>query len=547
MSADLRLGVAICECGGQIESNLDLEALVTQVGDLPEVAATRRFRFGCSPDGIDALQATIAEEGLDEVLVAGCTPRTLEPRFQAACEQVGFDGNRFKLVDIREGCAWIHQGKIEAATTKATDLIRMGIAELRLRRPHNPTTVEVVPSALVIGGGIAGMTAGLTLANEGVPVKLVEREASLGGPMHEGRELGNDSLAAMSKAVYEHPRIDVLLEKETTDVTGTVGRYSISIRSETSRKNGAREFEVGAIIVATGVQPDAETLAFKLGLPRDQNGLFPSVRQRLRPGHYADRGIYVCGAAHSPINEHEAEFQGVRAAYSALNHLSAGTAINQAPAAVVNQDLCTGCASCVTACPFGAISMYSQSGLLDEARVDSLLCSACGNCAVACPPRAIDLPTSGDAAIFSQIESALVSRSINGQPRVLVFGCEWSSQLAADLAGARRLSYPAGIRPIKMECSARFDPAFALWAFHNGADGVLLTTCPPGICHYAGGNRHAQIRTETLRTQLSTSGFDARRLGLEWVQPDDADGFVDKVSRFSELMVQVPPRRVHAA
>jgi heterodisulfide reductase subunit A-like polyferredoxin len=546
MNAGLRLGVAICECGGQIESNLDLEAIVTQISDLPEVTTIRRLRFGCSPDGIDALQATIAEAGLDEVLVAGCTPRTLEPRFRAACEEVGLEGNRFKLVDIREGCAWVHQGTIEAATTKATDLIRMGISELRMRGPHDPKTVEIVHSALVIGGGIAGMTASLTLADEGVPVVIVEREAFLGGKIRKTDEKANGSQAAMLKAVDEHPRIDVLLEKDIVDVTGTVGRYSVRVNGETGRKNGAQELEVGAIIVATGVQPDAATLAFKLGIPQDQNGFFPSVRQRLRPGHYVDRGIYVCGAAHSPINEHEAEFQGVRAAYGALTHLSAGTVTNQASAAVVNRDLCTGCASCVTACPFGAISMYSKSGLLDEAKVDSLLCSECGNCLVVCPPRAIDLPTAGDAAVFSQIESALVSRSINDHQRVLVFGCEWSNQLAADLAGARRLSYPVGIRLIKMQCSARFDPAFALWAFHHGADGVLLTACPPGNCHYAGGNQHAQIRIETLRTQLDTSGFDARRLELEWIQPDDAEDFVDKVSRFSELMAQVPPRRVHA-
>jgi heterodisulfide reductase subunit A len=335
----------------------------------------------------------------------------------------------------------------------------------------------------------------------------------------------------------------VLLGKRIAAVAGTVGRYSVSVTDASLHENGGLEFDVGAIVIATYVRSDVDALAYKLGIPQDENGFLPSVRYRLRPGSYADRGIYVCGAPHALSDEMQAEFEGVSAALSALGHLAAGTVTNEAPAAWVDQDLCTGCASCVAACPFLAISMQSGSGLLDMARVDPILCSACGNCTVACPSKAIELPFSSDAALFSQIEAALVSRSANGQPRVLVFGCEWSSQVAADLAGAHRLNYPSGIRSVRMECSTRFDPTFALWAFHHGADGVLLTACRPGKCHYAGGNCNAQDRIETLRSQLSTSGFDSRRLRLEWVQPDDPEAYVDKVSCFSDLMAQITPRR----
>jgi heterodisulfide reductase subunit A-like polyferredoxin/coenzyme F420-reducing hydrogenase delta subunit len=536
MKEGRRLGVLICECGDQIESNLDLDALAGQVCEFPQVVTTRRLRYGCSPDGLAAMQSAIAEDELDMVLVAGCTPRTLEPRFRAACEQGGLDGDRFKLVDIREGCAWAHPSEVEAATIKAADLIRMGTAELSFRKPHTQATVEVVPSALVIGGGIAGMTAARTLADEGIPVKLVEREASL------MREVGNGSLAAMSEAVFEHPRVEVLLGKEITALTGTVGRYSVTVNDVTIHKNGKLEFDIGAIVVAADAQLDVDALAYRLGIPQDEDGCLPSVRYRLRPGNYADRGIYVCGAPHHPTDEHQAEFQGVRAALTALGHLSTGTITNDAPAAVVDQDLCTGCATCVAACSFVAISMQSGAGLLDVARVDPILCNACGNCTVACPSKAIELPSSSDAALFSQIEAALASRPINDKPRVLVFGCEWSSQVAAELAGAQRLGYPSGIRSVRMECSARFDPAFALWAFHHGADGVLLTGCRPGKCHYAGGNRHALSRLETLRSQLVASGFDTRRLQLEWVQPDDPEAYVEKVSLFSDLMAQISPR-----
>jgi heterodisulfide reductase subunit A len=700
MSDDIRLGTFLCECGCQITSILDMDALATQVRDLPEVVVARRLRYSCSPDGLAAIQATITEEKLNRVLVAGCTPRTLEPRFRAACQEVGLNGDPFELADIREGCAWVHKDDAPAATSKAMDLIRMGIASLVLREPHQPASAEIVPAALVIGGGLAGMTAALTLAGAGMPVKLVEREAALGGMLRDTHTLSPDRrdattfLAEKAQAAADHPRIDILLEREVTQVSGTVGRYAVSVNGEVSRQNGSLTFDVGAIIVATGAceqrpqgsfgydgkrvvtqteferelrqagddtqppdlpdnvvmilcagqrneavpycsgvccmgalkqamevkaadpganvtilfrdlyllgndvyedvltdarqagvhfmryapssppqvtsefvevydeltatthnlpydrvvlatplvpQPDASVLAHRLGIPQDENGFFPEVRYRLRPQDHAERGIFVCGGAHYPTHWNEVEFQAVSAAFNALRYLSAGSVTNYAPAAVVDEEVCSGCGNCVQTCAFDAISMLKQDGLLDLAQIDALLCSGCGNCMVACPSKAIDLPLSGDAQIFAQIDAALASRSENGRSRILVFGCEWSSHAAAELSGTRRLSYPSEVRLIRMGCSARFDPTHVLWAFLNGADGVFLGACPPGDCHYVNGNLYAQERIGTLRDQLSASGFDPRRLRLEWIIPDDPMDFVGKITDFTNLIRALSP------
>jgi len=251
--SDVKLGVFICDCGGCIASILDMDALEREVRDLPGVAAARRLCYSCSPDGLAAIQSAIREEGLNRVLVAGCTPRTMESRFRTACEEAGLDGDLFELVDIREGCAWVHQDEPGAATAKAVDLIRMGVARVALRQARQPVTAQVVPAALVIGGGLAGMTAALTLANAGLPVKLVEREAALGGMLREVHTLYPDRrdaaefLAEKVEAVTRHPRIGVLLESQVTDISGTVGRYTVSV-------NGSATFDVGAIIVATGAR-----------------------------------------------------------------------------------------------------------------------------------------------------------------------------------------------------------------------------------------------------------------------------------------------------
>ena len=559
--SDRKLGLFICDCGEQIASILDMESLEQGARDLPGVACVQRLRYSCSPDGLDAIVSATREGGLDRVLVAGCTARMQERHFRDACNKAGLDGNLVELVDIREGCAWVHQGEPQAATAKALDLIRMGAARAALNQPRQPARAEVVPGALVIGGGVAGMAAALTLATAGQQVTLIEREAALGGMMRDvpagtpDRRNGNGKgLAQQIEAVTSHPRIDLLLGSEVTGIAGTVGRYSISV-------DGAdKHFDVGAIVVATGAQalqprdgasvrndggrvvlatplvpqPDASVVAHTLGIKQDQNGFFPEVRYRLRPEGYAERGIYVCGSAHHPVDQSEAEFQAIGAALKALRHLRAGQVANAAPVAVVDAALCTGCAHCVAPCPFGAITMQQRAEAVDLAQIDPLLCTGCGNCVVVCPVKAIGQPVDSDAQVLAQIEAALATHT--GRPRVLVFGCEWSGHAAAELAGATRLSYPVDTRLIRLRCSARFDPIHILWALLNGADGVFLGACALGDCHYVDGNRYAQERIVTLRDLLAKNGFDPRRLRLEWIVPDDPHDFVKKVSDFTDLV-----------
>jgi heterodisulfide reductase subunit A len=695
---DVRLGVFICDCGDQITSILDMDTLERGARDLPGVTTARRLGYSCSPDGLAAIQAAITQEGLNRVLVAGCTPRTLEHRFRTACEEAGLDDGLFELVDIREGCAWVHQDEPQVATAKALDLIWMGVARLALRQARHLVSAEIMPAALVIGGGVTGMTAALTLANAGQPVKLVEREAALGGMLRDvytlypDRRNAADFVAQKVEAVTHQPRVEVLLESQVTAVSGAVGRYTVGV-------NGAgQQFDVGAIIVATGAhalqpwgqfrydgkrvvtqleferelrdieassqsadlptsnvvmilcagqhngaipycsgvcclgalkqameikaanpqanatilfrdlnllgentyeekllearragvefiryipssppevtgevvevydeladrscrlpydrvvlatplvpQPDASVVAHMLGIAQDENGFFPEVRHRLRPQNYAERGVYVCGAAHYPADWTEAEFQATSAAFKALRHLRAGQVTSHAPVAVVDETLCTGCGNCVQACPFGAISMHQREGELELSQIDPLLCAGCGNCVVVCPVKAISQPLDSDAQVLAQIEAALATAAQNGRPRILVFGCEWSGHAAAELAGANKLSYPAEARLIRVGCSARFDPTHVLWALFSGADGVFLGACPPGDCHYVNGNRHAQERFNTLRGLLAGSGFDPRRLRLEWITPDDPHDFVGKITDFTNLVRALGPSPV---
>jgi coenzyme F420-reducing hydrogenase delta subunit len=160
------------------------------------------------------------------------------------------------------------------------------------------------------------------------------------------------------------------------------------------------------------------------------------------------------------------------------------------------------------------------------------LCLACGNCVVACPSKAIDLPSFCDTQIFAQIQAALAANQ-NDKP-VLVFACRWSGYAAMELAGARRMTYPATVRVIELPCSARLDPLHVLCAFHNGAENVMLALCPPNECHFSNGNASAESRIGILRAQLAAHGVDPQRLYIARMMGDDAEAWVRAIQHVNE-------------
>jgi heterodisulfide reductase subunit A len=273
-------------------------------------------------------------------------------------------------------------------------------------------------------------------------------------------------------------------------------------------------------------------LASMLRVPLDDQGFFPDVHVRLRPRNYIDPGIYICGNAHYPADTNESLFQAYSAASKALHYLSAGVVTSEAPVAVVDERLCTGCGTCVETCAFQAISLEKGEGVLSTAQIAPLLCKGCGNCATACPSKAITLQSSTDRQFLAQISAALAGPQ-NGESRILGLLCQWSGYAAADLAGARHLQYPSSVRLIQGGCSARFDPHHILWAFLNGADGVFLGACEPGECHYVLGNQYAESRIKGLREMLTAAGFDGRRVQLAWLKPDEPEDFVTAITTFA--------------
>ena len=213
-----------------------------------------RNLYTCSEGGINEIKAAIKEQNLNRVVVASCTPRTHEPLFRSSCAEAGLNPYLFEMVNIRDQCSWVHMQEKDDGTTKAKDLIRMGVAKAALLEPQEPIMSKVEPRALVIGGGIAGMTSALTLANRGYEVVLVEKEDALGGMLNQLNKLGPSMTDAASlaeekiKAVSDHPNITVFTKAKVTDAQGFIGNYKVDIETE----SGIKKIDIGVILVATG-------------------------------------------------------------------------------------------------------------------------------------------------------------------------------------------------------------------------------------------------------------------------------------------------------
>lgn len=251
-----KVGVFVCHCGINIGGVIDVPQVVEYAKTLPDVAYAEDNLYTCSSEGISRIKEAVREYDLNRVVVASCTPRTHEPLFRTACEEAGLNKYLFEMANIRDQCSWAHMNKPGKATEKAKDLVRMAVAKARLLKPQEEPEIDVTPSALVIGGGVAGITAALSIANQGFEVKLVEKESELGGMLRHLYKLcpgtldSSENLTKMVNAVRSNRNIEILTSTVVEEVNGFIGNFEVTARSNQERVR----FEVGTIVVAIGAE-----------------------------------------------------------------------------------------------------------------------------------------------------------------------------------------------------------------------------------------------------------------------------------------------------
>jgi heterodisulfide reductase subunit A len=248
-----RIGVFVCHCGINIGGVVRVPEVVEYARTLPNVAYAEHNLYTCSQDTQERIKEKVEEHNLNRVIVASCTPRTHEPLFQSTTQEAGLNPYLFEMANIRDQCSWVHLHEPDSATEKAKDLVRMAVAKARLLEPLKKATLDVKRSALVIGGGISGMTATLGFAEQGYKAYLIEKTSELGGNvryLHYAvtEEDPQEELVDLIRKVEKNKNIEIFKSAEILSIEGYVGNYKTRILHE----NQEKEMEHGVVVVATG-------------------------------------------------------------------------------------------------------------------------------------------------------------------------------------------------------------------------------------------------------------------------------------------------------
>ena len=696
---ELRIGVFVCHCGFNIGGVIDVPAVVEYAQTLPNVVCAEKNLYMCSSAGLDLIKECVKNCNLNRVVVASCTPATHEPVFRSACEEAGLNKYLFEMVNIREHSSWVHMHHPKEATEKAKDLIRMAVAKAGYFEPQIEPELEIKPSTLVIGGGIAGMTAAMCLARQGFDVHLVEKEAELGGMLRHLHKLqpterdASEVLLEAIPAMKANINIYIHLSSLVKEVKGFIGNFDVTLQKNDS--NELEQIKVGTIIVATGgevfkplgmygyqenesvmtqleleqllkkgelkkpkkvvmiqcvgarektgrtycsriccmvalnnalllkkLYPDVEiNILFRdlqtygeyedfyrearanfinfirydpdrppkvasksdrklmvtvydaylgaeiemdsdlvvlstpliqhedgrklspiLKVPLGADGFFFEAHPKLRPIDFTSEGIYVCGTAHGPKDVTESIVQAYAAASRAGIPMALRKIRAEAVKALVDKDICVNCDACVVSCIFNAI----EAETFGLPNIIEANCKGCGVCAAECPMGAMQLVHFTDEQIVAAIEALfkpkkLASSSESFEPIVLCFACQWCSYGAADLAGISRIQYPPNVRIIRVPCSGRVDVLHVLKAFQNGADGVIITGCLIGDCHYIDGNVKAKNRVDVMKKSLGTLSIDPERLEIGFASSSEGQKFATMMTNFVKKIRRLGP------
>ncbi len=248
-----RIGVFVCHCGANIGRVVNVPSTVEYALTLPNVVYAQEQLFSCATNCAREITDVTKEKGLNRVVVAACSPRTLEPLFRDTVREAGINQYYYEMANIREQNSWVHSKEKEDATQKAKDIIRMSVARARYLEPLQEFDLPVNKAALVVGGGIGGMTCALSIANQGHEVHLVEKDKDLGGTARrihytlEGLDV-QVYLRDLIRRIYKNPLVHVYTDAAITEATGYVGNFVTKVKSE----GRVTEIKHGAAVIATG-------------------------------------------------------------------------------------------------------------------------------------------------------------------------------------------------------------------------------------------------------------------------------------------------------
>ncbi len=278
--SEKRIGVFVCRCGTNIGGYIEVDKVVNYIKEFPDVVLVKENIYMCSSEGLNEIKNAIKGYNLTRIVVASCTPRTHESTFRSACHEAGLNPYLFEMVNIREQCSWVHMTEKEKATLKAIELIKMGIAKVKLAEPAQDIELPISDVVFVVGAGISGMTSALSIAKTGFKVVLIDKNEKIGGLVRSLNKIfpegisGDDFVKVLEKEIFKFPNIELHLKTTMKSLSGYVGNYEVIVSiadekcgdGEIRKKDenitkfgvvcGEREikYQVGVIIIATGAE-----------------------------------------------------------------------------------------------------------------------------------------------------------------------------------------------------------------------------------------------------------------------------------------------------
>lgn len=311
---------------------------------------------------------------------------------------------------------------------------------------------------------------------------------------------------------------------------------NLYLRVEDTLAGQPIEVEADLVVLSVGMRSSdgLDKLASLLNLARSSDGFLQEAHPKLRPSETMISGIYLAGCAQGPKDIQDTVSHAGEAAAKVIALLTKGVIEVDPITPMVSIDDCTGCGLCENACSYSAITINDKKATVREAA-----CRGGGACAAACPVSAIDIPLFTDLQISSAIQAILKERQ--EYPLIIGFLCNWCGYAGADMAGVSRFQYPTNIRLVRVMCSARVSPLFALRALTEGADGVLIAGCYPQDCHYGDGFEKTSQRIDFLKHVLSAFGFDDKRIRLISVSASEGEKFAREVGDFVKTLSPLGP------
>ena len=328
-------------------------------------------------------------------------------------------------------------------------------------------------------------------------------------------------------------------ENGTIFIRGKVSRIdenpnnnNLTVHCEDTLLGATIEIETDMVVLATASIPkkDSEKLAHILNISRDQNGFFMEAHPKLKPLDAPTDGIFYAGACAGLKDIPHSVSQGNGAASRAANIISKQNWKIEPIISTINQQKCTNCGTCITACPYSAIKHTKG----EHTKIVAASCHGCGTCVAECPTHAITQTHFTDTQIIAQIHAALQE---NPEKKILAFLCNWCSYAGADLAGISRCEYPPNVRAIRVMCSGRVSKEFILEALRLGAGMIMIGACHlPYDCHYINGNHKMKTRTDILKNMLIKLGMSPERFRVEYISA--AEGI-----RYAEIIKEIDQQR----